>query len=191
MSTETYNPHNLETNKTPRVRPWSIPREVSVDRADSIILLGTGKLCSKCRQRKDLVYFNKKAERLDGRASNCKSCTRKADINYSKTFTAKITKKRYRQSAAGRTADMASKKRYPKRHCARSMVYRRVKSGAIIAPTYLLCIYCTRPAKHWHHHLGYDTEHVLDIIPVCIRCHKCLHISPPNASRVFNERITI
>lgn len=34
------------------------------------------------------------------------------------------------------------------------------------------CAKCGQPAADYHHHLGYEPEHWLDVLPLCRRCHR-------------------
>lgn len=33
------------------------------------------------------------------------------------------------------------------------------------------CVECGLPARHYHHHLGYELEHWFDVTPLCTKCH--------------------
>jgi hypothetical protein len=39
----------------------------------------------------------------------------------------------------------------------------------------LLCVDCGAQAQEYHHHNGYEPEHLLDVIPVCRACHGKRH----------------
>jgi hypothetical protein len=37
------------------------------------------------------------------------------------------------------------------------------------------CRVCNNRAVNYHHYLGYEEPHWLDVIPLCIRCHSKAH----------------
>lgn len=57
------------------------------------------------------------------------------------------------------------------RERARAAVRYRVKCGDMPPVRSLECVQCGKPAKHYHHHHGYDKSHQLDVIPLCLSCH--------------------
>lgn len=66
--------------------------------------------------------------------------------HYEQSEKGKITRKRYQQSEKGK----ATVKRYQQSE---------------------KCHYCPAQAKQYHHHNGYEPEHYLDVVPICIKCH--------------------
>jgi len=34
------------------------------------------------------------------------------------------------------------------------------------------CHFCSEPANHYHHVSGYEGENALNVIPVCVKCHR-------------------
>jgi hypothetical protein len=55
-------------------------------------------------------------------------------------------------------------------------VHRAVERGDLIPVRTRQCVKCDKPAEQYHHHKGYAPEHQLDIIPVCVLCHKFLRL---------------
>lgn len=55
---------------------------------------------------------------------------------------------------------------------ARYAVQKQVREGKMPPVKSLKCARCDRQAQGYHHYLGYEKEHWLDIEPLCARCHK-------------------
>jgi len=64
----------------------------------------------------------------------------------------------------------------PEKRKAISTVQIAIKDGRLLPVHTYTCTRCYQvPAKHYHHYLGYAPKHWLDVIPVCIKCHKKQH----------------
>lgn len=61
------------------------------------------------------------------------------------------------------------------REKAHRAVTAAVELGIMPPAAMLDCLSCRRRAKHYHHHLGYEEEHWLDVIPLCVKCHMREH----------------
>ena len=61
---------------------------------------------------------------------------------------------------------------YLKRHIARLQVKYAIIRGNLLPIGDQLCLYCQQPAHEYHHYLGYDQEHWLDVVPTCRSCHR-------------------
>lgn len=57
-------------------------------------------------------------------------------------------------------------------------VSNAISEGKLSSPDSYECVHCHQKAKEYHHYLGYEKEHWLDIQPVCIPCHKKIHKNP-------------
>lgn len=53
-----------------------------------------------------------------------------------------------------------------------SKVNQAVKSGKLPHISKCKCTYCGVSAKQYHHYNGYAPEHLLDVEPVCMNCHR-------------------
>ena len=88
----------------------------------------------------------------------------------------KSAAKRYRQSEKGKVAHKRGEQQYklnfPDRVKAQSVVNKAIQAGKLPRPNSLKCHYCPVQANQYHHWHGYAPEHWLDIIPVCVKCHK-------------------
>lgn len=96
---------------------------------------------------------------------------------YWKSKKGKAAIKRYRQSEKGKATLRTAAKRFHNRHPnyiykkATSAVYSAIRVGRLSRPDSLQCS-CGNQAAHYHHHKGYAPEHWLDVVPICIGCHK-------------------
>ena len=50
-----------------------------------------------------------------------------------------------------------------------------IKRGRLARPTSLPCLDCGSLAAQYHHHRGYERDHWLDVVAVCISCHRKRH----------------
>lgn len=161
------------------------------------------KRCSKCKELKQISEFYKAPRNKDGHKSECKICWLKYVKEYRQTVYGKATQKRYQQSNKGKLANKryhqtekskAKQKRYykskkgklakkhfrishPKQIKAENAVNYAVTVGKLSRPNTLLCHYCSKQAQQYHHWHGYEKEHWLDVITVCIPCHIKQHSS--------------
>lgn len=82
--------------------------------------------------------------------------------------------KKYSQSEAGRLNREREIQSHPERRKARIAVANAVRDGKLPRVWTRQCTYCPKQAQQYHHHNGYEHEHRLDVIPVCIKCHNLL-----------------
>lgn len=159
------------------------------------------KRCSKCKQGKPISEFHKNRTTKDGLQAYCKSCQISDVNKYQKTEKGKTTRKlysqskegkarykryrqsengdsmrkKYAQSERGKTVQKRGDKHFnichPNHRKAKNAVNHAVKAGRLPRPDTLICHYCPKPAQQYHHWHGYEKEHWLDVVPVCIQCH--------------------
>ena len=100
--------------------------------------------------------------------------------------------KRYRQSEKGKVASRKHVMKYretekgKENHRQNAQIYyhhhplrgkthhaigNAVATGKLPRPDSLPCHYCHKLAKEYHHWHGYEPEHWLDVVPVCLPCH--------------------
>jgi len=79
---------------------------------------------------------------------------------------------KFERSPKGRIVQRRKYLRHPLENKARSVVGYAIRSGKLPKACYLQCHCCGTQAKEWHHHKGYEPQHWLDVIPLCIICHK-------------------
>jgi len=107
---------------------------------------------------------------------------RKAHLKrYARSEEGKIVQDRFRKSEKGKANRRRFIKLYKIRHPERSKAVEKVndavKAGRLPRPNSLQCHDCAAQAKQYHHWHGYAPEHCLDVIPVCAKCHKNLHLA--------------
>ena len=129
------------------------------------------KSCSKCKQNLPLSEFHKAYTKKGGLKCACKACRNMYDKAYRETDNRKAVQRRYAQSPKGKAVYQQDQRRHPDRYAARHAINNTVRNGKRPPAKDLLCLYCLQPATCWHHHLGYEPEHYLDVVPVCRRCH--------------------
>lgn len=87
-----------------------------------------------------------------------------------------IERASYYRNLEKRIASQRSQEGTPERQ-ARCAVRRAIQSGKMPSSRKLLCVVCEKPAREYHHHLGYAREHWLSVVAVCHQCHKDIHYS--------------
>ena len=130
-------------------------------------------------------------------ASRCKECCRlykqrpgykewerQYQLAYSRTDKRRAQIKAYSQSEKGRAkraiTNRASQARNTEKVLARNAVSHAVEQKQLVPAFTLECGQnCGRPAFDYHHHLGYEPEHWLDVVPVCRTCHAKIHRKYP------------
>lgn len=149
------------------------------------------KTCPRCKETKPLSEFYKNRSEKDGHGGWCKSCALKQTKIYQKTEKGKATVKRRHQSEKGKTVQKCYRqtkkyktyqkhyqKRYrichPERQKAMDAVNNAIKNGKLPHVNTQLCYYCPNPAQQYHH-WSYLPEYWLDVVPICIKCHRKIH----------------
>jgi len=62
---------------------------------------------------------------------------------------------------------------HPERSRARKAVQNAITRGDIKKASEFICRSCNiKQASQYHHYLGYEKEHWLDVVPLCRKCHK-------------------
>lgn len=112
------------------------------------------KRCMKCRIDKPFTSFFKNKTKADGHQDYCKECKKVTDKNYFRGY-----KRTYNESQR-------------KRRYIRNAVHHRVENGVMPPASDLACTHCGKQAEQYHHHKGYAFENRLDVIPLCIPCHR-------------------
>lgn len=151
------------------------------------------KRCIKCKEIKPINLFNKDKSTKDNHCYTCKDCAKLRTKIWYKTQNGKQrARERYKiyyYTKRGRNAFNKALKKYRNsrkykiyrqkyceqnrhRYKAYKAVARAIKKGILICPKRLHCFYCYDNAQEYHHHKGYAKEHRLDVIPVCIKCHR-------------------
>ena len=147
----------------------------------------SGKVCTKCTQWKPFNQFSRNKNTQDGLKCQCKEC----DAEYNQSPKGRASKRRYNRSPKGRQAQrrydktpkgkesrrrcaQARSARYPQKLAAEAFVRNAIRNGEIHAASELSCKDCGKQAEHYHHP-SYKREHWLDVIPLCLKCHRARH----------------
>ena len=150
------------------------------------------KQCTKCKQTLPLSEFHKNRSTKDGLHSWCKSCEgayQKAYLQsekgmavhrrYLKSPKGKSAVVNYRRSPNGKAANRKGNAKFyasnPNIHKANHAVNDAIAAGKMARAQTQRCYYCLSQAQQYHHWHGYETECWLDVVPVCIDCHKKEH----------------
>jgi hypothetical protein len=96
---------------------------------------------------------------------------------YSENREARLAYQRaYSQTPAGRAAEARKhqnrKERYPERIKARKDVAHAIEAKRLLRASEHPCDICGDDAESYHHLLGYEPGHELDLIPLCAGCHR-------------------
>jgi hypothetical protein len=163
------------------------------------------KTCPRCNIRKSIIKFGYSAKAWDGLRGYCLDCEmeKRSDPAHKENERIRQRGERYRKSVNKRgespevrakkaelkkalvrsgKADIArelDKQRHPSHYAARRAVRDAVNRGKLAKPSKCACQMagdgkCTA-SIHYHHHLGYEEIHWLNVIPVCSYHHGVLH----------------
>lgn len=98
---------------------------------------------------------------------------------YRQSAACKESRRRYDASEKGQARSKKANKKqirkFPERKRARSALSNAICDGKMLPAKDFQCVHCGKPARQHHHHNGYDREHWLDVIPLCILCHTIEH----------------
>jgi hypothetical protein len=149
------------------------------------------KQCSKCNELKPLTAFCKDSKGKDGYKAYCKDCKKAQDKSYRDNPINLDNIKHHRRNMSSQY-----KGRYKGKYketitkCvtnwydhtlgakkAHRAVSRAVKNGDLPKVSSLSCEICGNRAHHYHHHAGYEPTHWLDVIPLCVKCHRQTHVA--------------
>lgn len=142
-------------------------------RQEAIDLARQGlKRCCRCKSVRPFEHFSKSSQSYDGLGFQCKYCDQIVNqrVNWSIPESSKSRRKAYQQYR---------KKEYPEISKAHLEVNKAIKRGDMLAASDCACMACGAQAKEYHHHNGYDKEYWLDVIPLCVSCHRLIERNSP------------
>jgi len=143
-------------------------------------------VCTNCNQTKPIsdFYKDKRCSLRGGHQYHCKECVKaKRRIYYDEnreTVIARVKQyaKTHRGVARRHGRKQRTKQSLEEKH-AWAKLNRELQAGRIVRPD--RCQLCGKRRKlHAHHTKGYEPEHALDVLWVCVRCHHELHGRGPN-----------
>lgn len=156
------------------------------------------KRCSKCGEVKPISEFNRAVNRKPGSLQSwCKPCKAAArKLTYAKNV--EMERERGRRYAKKRRT-LSAERHYsikgtwnrnhrdkvnawnrqrkfssPTHYQAVYTVSNAVKLGVLPSAKTLVCRKCGAQAEQYHH-WSYEPEHWLDVVPVCVECHREIH----------------
>ena len=145
------------------------------------------KWCSKGKHFILKNKFGKNRLKYDGLEPNCLECTHvkervdtKGKLAWNKGIPATLeTRQKMSDAHQGSRNHQwkGGKRKMKTTHVAliaRRQVNHAIEAERLPRPDTLTCIQCGKPAREYHHHLGYAPEHWLDVVPVCSACNKVL-----------------
>jgi hypothetical protein len=133
------------------------------------------KRCPACNRTLPLDQFSRDRTKSNGHRSWCKECTRPKARKTAKYPSAQYQRD-WRRLHPGALAKSVAKwhLKNPGKLSAYRAVCNAVRRGDLPVVSTLLCS-CGQPARHYHHHLGYEPQHRLSVAPLCGKCHKVKH----------------
>ena len=145
-------------------------------------MIRTAKICPSCGEGKDLLAgFHKDCTRPDGATIYCKRCRNKAQLLYveNNKDAQKERLSKWRKTENGRQSQLVRNKRYnkkyPERYRAERFIVYCISKGALLPARTKKCEHCGKQAQHYHHWNGYEPINYLEIIPLCMPCHRMAH----------------
>lgn len=163
----------------------------------------TTKTCPRCETDLPLDAFGVNRSRRDGRQSCCLECRRsyraskqqraavasynasdaaaEAQYRYTMSGQGKATRRTYYQKPEVRERYVEHRARYyrrnPTKTRARTAVRDALDSGSLVRGPCAFASDACEGRIEAHHHKGYDREHWLDVVWLCIRHHGHAHRS--------------
>jgi hypothetical protein len=124
------------------------------------------KCCIECRAWKDRGDFNPDSTRWDSLSARCRECSSKRSAD---NYEPIPIEDQSRHGPERKPCGDGDKQR------ARHLVNMDVASGKRPHPSELYCVKCGHKGgdkRHeYHHHMGYGSERVYDVVPLCCVCH--------------------
>jgi len=142
----------------------------------------TEKTCSRCGRTLPAVLFHRHRRSLDGLVSHCAECLSKRQRTDAGREIKRVAARKFAHSAKGRRYIREYSRYYRKIHVAeskaRSAVSRATRDGHLPRANTQVCVQCGQAAEQYHHYLGYEHEHAINVIPLCRTCHIRQHQQP-------------
>lgn len=167
------------------------------------------KQCVRCLEVKDTTEFPANKRNKDGLQGTCRECFNErqrayykrggkavqesyrstergnqtymdAKVNYEKSdkgIRTRLNQKESKRKSIPRV--QRSEENRKQQDAARNAVNGKIRLGHLQNAKSYPCYICGKPAQEYHHHKGYAKENFLDIMPVCIRCHRRLDTDNP------------
>lgn len=153
------------------------------------------KRCSSCGEIKPADQFDSKPKGGDGLDTRCKACmsaysklphrratTRRLHKERGHIYETNVkeTRQRWRKSDAGKISRKNRHQTYVRLHPevrnAHNAVQYAIRTGRLPHISQVKCKQCGEQATEYHHFKGYESQHRLDVIPLCDSCHTKAHL---------------
>ena len=136
------------------------------------------KTCKKCGDAKGLTDFPLVKANRDGRSGTCSRCTNARVAARRSPAIAQTRAEWWTRNREKQRAYAAAYRERNKLKCsARAAVGYALKAGRLAPASACECNDCRAPAVELHHE-SYEPEHWLDVVPLCVSCHKKRHRTP-------------
>jgi hypothetical protein len=157
------------------------------------------KTCTKCGCKKPMGGFHRNRTRRDGFTEVCKECAKQASRQWYQNNKERALETGKKWARNNREKSNTIKRAWMNRNPDRIKVYNKrwkarspknllrekinealrtaIRHGTLPPIKKRYCIVCGVRADDYHHHLGYDEKHWLDVVPVCRPCHQKIHKS--------------
>ncbi len=140
------------------------------------------KMCNRCKQLLPISDFYRQPSSSDGYFNQCKSCIKTIGQEERKGFSEEKKKQlskntnewRKRNPEKTKATEKKTKEKYKRKHLekvkARGRISSLIQKRNLVKP--LHCQNCGDFAYlEAHHYKGYASEHALDVLWLCRRCH--------------------
>ncbi len=167
------------------------------------------KQCTECKRVLLVSQFSPDKKYRDGLRNSCRDCRsahrrnvyqlnpqiREAAHNrmrkYLATEKGRQTRYRYQYSSEGarsrRIANKKHRQRNREQRLTDKLLHAAISRGKIPPAKECVCAHCGKQAREYHHHRGYAREYRLDVIPLCVRCHKDVHSRQKTSPHAFSS----
>lgn len=146
---------------------------------------GKSSECKKCARLRAKIYRDKYPEKelqkcrkyRENHPERCKASKRKWNKNNreKRSTQAKIWAKNNKEKKNQINKNYIANN--PEKRKAHKAVSYAVQCGKLPQIATQTCKNCGKIAQEYHHHNGYDKDHLLDVIPLCKLCHCQEHFS--------------
>lgn len=134
--------------------------------------------CIKCLQTKTLDEFYTHPAYTLGVMKKCKACVKEYRTSPKEMAARSRRQGVYRRKHKEKCNAWSKAYRLGKgkdKYAAKEAIRAAVVQGEILAASKMKCHKCCSQADHYHHYLGYAEENRLDVVPLCIVCHRSEH----------------
>jgi NAD-dependent SIR2 family protein deacetylase len=168
-----------EFHKNPKTRDGRQPHckscRVSQKKKERLALVSAGEYrCTACGIVKPLSEFHVSKSLSQGHMPKCKLCRNAQDRDHRYANGGKPLGNPKDPKKAARIREFYL--RNPLVRKGEDALQRAIKRGDMPRAATMQCEHCGKQAAEYHHHLGYEPEHWLHVVPLCHKCHSQITI---------------